>query len=580
VRRLGPVAGALAALAAAAILVALQPVREPWWHWADPDGAYVGNSLNILDGNHTYYLDHPGLPTQDALALGFGAQYLLDRGSYDSRQAFVDDRLLDLDAARPLYRTWAIGLFLLSTLIVYLAVGRLLGHWTWGLAGALLFVSAPGLGPISFILRPDAMVAALCVAVGFFAVTGFERASALRYTAAAALLGFAMTWKLVAIGMVVPLVVAALWHSPGPDWFREVGRGLRSRARRHVFWLAPLAVAWLVLCIVFNRERLPIVQTDDQREILVGGATLLLGYAALAFVAERFRVPWAERVFRLVYAWLGLAFVVGLALPASLVLDDGIQMLVAMKETLTGGRVNEDIEPFENFTWDQVSRYPLAGAAVVVALGLVAGAVGLVRRTYWPLLLALGSLVLASMAAARYSYDYYYAPAFAVALPAALWLFRRPGRVGTPFYVWVPVAALLAWTVSEVQSWEQGREAETNASAQALADELLQPGEVVLVNDYSTPIEDVRFDSLVDGFADYVPAFPYRYVNRPQTAAEQQLTPRYVASTAGELPPPGERASTTIAGVGPYVIEGTEWRFGPGDAYGIARIVESPPQEP
>ena len=115
------------AIAAAALLVALQPVRESWWHWADPDGAYVGNSMNILVGNHTYYLDHPGLPTQDALALAFGAQYLAKKasGSADSRQAFIDEQLLDLDSTRPIYRSWAIALFLASTLVAYLAIGRL-----------------------------------------------------------------------------------------------------------------------------------------------------------------------------------------------------------------------------------------------------------------------------------------------------------------------------------------------------------------------------------------------------------------------------------------------------------------------
>ena len=122
------------AVAAAALLVALQPVRESWWHWADPDGAYVGNSMNILVGNHTHYLDHPGLPTQDALAIAFGAQYLAEKatGSTASRQAFIDERLLDLDSTRPVYRSWAIALFLASALVAYLAIGRLLGHWTWG----------------------------------------------------------------------------------------------------------------------------------------------------------------------------------------------------------------------------------------------------------------------------------------------------------------------------------------------------------------------------------------------------------------------------------------------------------------
>ena len=200
-----------------------------------------------------------------------------------------------------------------------------------------------------------------------------------------------MTWKLTAIGMVVPLAVAAIWRVPGPGWFREVGRSLAARARRHALWLVPLAVVWLGLCIVFNRERLPIVQTDDQRAILLAGATFLLGYTGFAFLVERFRIPWADRIFRLFYAWLFLAFAIGLALPASLVLDDGIQMLVAMKETLTGSRVNEGIEPFENFTLDALRRYPLSAAVVVIGLGLVAGIVGLVRRTYWPFLLALGS---------------------------------------------------------------------------------------------------------------------------------------------------------------------------------------------
>ena len=263
---------------------------------------------------------------------------------------------------------------------------------------------------------------------------------------------------------------------PGPGWFRHAGGSLAARARRHAVWLAPLAVLWFVLCVVFNRERLPVVQTDDQRAILLTGATFLLGYAGFAFLVERFRIPWVDRIFRLFYAWLFLAFALGLALPASLVLDDGIQMLVAMKETLTGSRVNEGIEPFENFTLDALRRYPLSAAVVVIVLGLLAGGVALVRRTYWPFLLALGSLVLATMAAARYSYDYYYAPAFAVAVPAALWIFRRREGSAVPFYVWIPVAGLLAWTVSEVQSWEQRQEQAIDASAQVAASEVLEPG--------------------------------------------------------------------------------------------------------
>jgi hypothetical protein len=116
------------------LLAFLQPIGSPWWILSDPDGQYLGSSLNILIGNHTYFLDHPGLPTQDALAVGFGGQYLLDkaRGKVDSRQQFVDRKFLDLDSARSLYRTWAVLVWVVGALLVYWAVGRFLGHWTWG----------------------------------------------------------------------------------------------------------------------------------------------------------------------------------------------------------------------------------------------------------------------------------------------------------------------------------------------------------------------------------------------------------------------------------------------------------------
>ena len=207
---------------------------------------------------------------------------------------------------------WAIVLFLGATLVAYVAVGRLVGHWTWGLAGALLFVSAPELGSISFILRPDAVVAGLCLGIGYLVATAFEQRSALRYTAAAALLGFAMTWKLTAIGMAVPLAVAAVWRT----WDRTGSGTSRARPRPSPGGMRsgsyPSPAVWLLLCYVFNRERLPILQTDDQLTLLVTGATLVLGYAGFAWLAERFAIPWVDRIFRLFYAWLMLAFVVGL----------------------------------------------------------------------------------------------------------------------------------------------------------------------------------------------------------------------------------------------------------------------------
>ena len=569
--------GATLAVLAAAVMAWQQPMRASWWSFADPDGAYVGSSLNILLGNHTNYLDHPGLPTQDALALGFGAEYLVRSatGGAENRQAFADAKMLDLDSARRLYRGWAIALFLGATLLVYLVLTRLLGHWTWGLAGSLAFISAPGLGAVSFLLRPDAAMSALCLAIGYFVVTGFSKASTLRYAAASALLGLAMTVKLTAIGMAVPLVVAAAWRPPERESLGRTVAPIGAWARRNALWLLPTVVVWLGLCWLFNRERLPIVQTDDQRAILVTGATFLVGYTLFAYVAERFRIPWADRIFRLAYAWILLAFVAGMFLPASLVLDDGVQMLVAIKESLTGQRVNADIEPFESFTLDSLRTWPLNAMVVVVVLGAAAGALGVVRREYWPSLLALGSLVLGVMAAARYSYDYYYAPAFTVAIPGALWLFRRSGRSAAPVYVLAATVALYGFGLLRVQTWQPPQDAAINTSAQELADELLSPGEVILVGDYYFPIEDVRFGSLVDTFVDHVPQYPFRFLTQLRIVAERQLVPKYVVG-GDELPDAGQVTRIELEGR-PFVVEGTGRTWGPAQQFHLARIVEAPP---
>jgi hypothetical protein len=386
-----------------------------------------------------------------------------------------------------------------------------------------------------------------------------------------------MTMKLSAVGMVVPLVVAAAWRPPPREGLRTTFAPLVTWARRNVLWLVPVGLAWLVLCWIYNRERLPIVQTDDQRAILVTGATVIAGYTAFSYLTEHLRIPWADRIFRLAYAWILIAFVFGLFLPASLVLDDGVQMLVAMKESLTGHRVNEGIEPFENFTFESLRRWPLNAMVVVVVLGAAAGLLGILRRQYWPFLLALGSVVLALMAAARYSYDYYYAPAFAVAIPGALWLFRRSGRAAAPVYVVAVAVGFYGYALTKVQTSEPPRDEAIDASAQALADELLGPGEVILAGHYYMPIEDVRFGSLVDGSVDHVPEYPYRFLSSLRVVGERQLAPAYVVGGT-ELPAAGEVATIQLEGQ-PFTVEGLARTWGPANEFRIARIVEAPALE-
>src|SRR5581483_2121 len=106
---LGWTAGLLASLAAAAAVVALQPVGGPWWEHADADATYTASSLNILRGSHTRYYDHPGLPLQQLLAVTFGVDYLVRKvgGHETSLDAYVDGRLTNLQGTRAYFRGWA-----------------------------------------------------------------------------------------------------------------------------------------------------------------------------------------------------------------------------------------------------------------------------------------------------------------------------------------------------------------------------------------------------------------------------------------------------------------------------------------
>jgi hypothetical protein len=532
-----PVLAALFAVAIALLVVA-KPLRAPWWVNADPDGTYIGSSLNILLGNHTSYLDHPGIVDQDALALAFGAEYLVDkaRGTFDTPEAFADARMLDLDGTRWTYRTLAILFDVGGVLLAFALVWRLLGHWTWGLAAALLFVATPGIALIATLLRPDALVSALALAVGYALATAFERRSPARYASAAALFGVAMMTKLTVVGLAAPLALAALWRPPAAGWPRALGTAAWDAFRRHRIWLVPAAAAWLVICLRVNRERLPVLTNDDQRHVLAYGGTLLAGFFLCVAVAGLLRLPWASRLFSAFNCVLLVAFVAGLFLPASLILDDGIQAVYAIWDSLTGGRVNENVDAFSQVTVHQFLTFPFREAAIVILLAVVAAVVGARRRVFWPLLLALGGGLLAVEAAARYSVGYYYAPAYAVSVPAALWVLRRREGGAVPVHGWLVVAAVLGPLFFHLPE-SPGGDVRFNAAAQRIADGLLHPGEVILTPGPMS-IEDLAFDAYVDGFADHVPAYPYRFlpVSELPRLGELGLTPRYYTAPALELP--------------------------------------------
>jgi hypothetical protein len=562
-------------LAAALVIVAKQPVRAPWWVSADPDGAYVGSSLNILIGNHTTYFDHPGLPTQDALTIAFEGEYLARKaiGQLHDRRALVDEQFLDLDRARPVYRTWAILVYLGSVAIASACCSRLLGHWTWGLAGGLLLLAAPGIARTSVSLRPDSALAGLCVAIGFLVVTAYARRSAARYAGAAGLLGLAMTVKLAAIGLIPSLVLAAAQRPPVRGWQRELARTTARMLRRRRLWLVPAGAAWIELCVVFNHDRLPVITNLDQRHLLAYGGTFLGGFIACTAIAEAARIPLASRLFSSFHTLLLVAFSAGLALPGTLLLDDGTQALAAMWHSLAAGRASGDTEPLSSFSWSSFDRYPLHQAGMLFALALLAAGVRAWKRDYGPALLTVAMVALATIAVSRYSRDSSFAPAYAVAIPAALLGLRRDRDRVVPLHAWLVVALIVVPTFRHLHR-PTSSATQVDAAAQRLADRLLKPGEVILAPP-RFPVEDVRFDGLVDDLVDEVPGvYPYRFLEAGSArVAERHLIPGYYVDTRTVIDGLRSGEAVRLAGGATYRLRPLPIRWGPGSNFGVAEIL-------
>ena len=92
------VLAAAAVVAVAVLIVVAQPLRSPWWTYADADASYTASALNLLLGEDVTFVDHPGLPLTEALAITFGAETLIEEGSLSESRAARVRRPL---AARP-----------------------------------------------------------------------------------------------------------------------------------------------------------------------------------------------------------------------------------------------------------------------------------------------------------------------------------------------------------------------------------------------------------------------------------------------------------------------------------------------
>jgi hypothetical protein len=504
-----PALGLAAVLAVAVVVVAAQPVRSPWWTYADADAAYSATSLNLLDGEHARYLDHPGLPLEEAGALAFAAEYGVDRirGDVGSRREFVDRKLSNLDAARPVFRSLAIALYLAGAVLSFLLIGRVLRSWEAGLAAGLLWIAAPGLVAMSIQFRPDVALSVLVIVFAYFVGRGVERRAAPDYYAAAFVVGFAMMLKLHAGGLLVPLALAAAWRPPGPHSF---GPFLLSRRRRIVAGLCALLV------VLANLDRVPFRPTAGQ--LAASLAPVLL--VAAGFVAVRVAPARLRRVLHPSYPRIAAAVLAGLAVPILLDVPDGLQSMVNIENGLTGHGINAAIPLFANplSTFWTTLRLP----SLIFVLAGVAAVVGLVTRDARPAVWFAGAVVLGVMAEARLAAIHYFAPAFVLSVPAALWLFRLPRLRLASLLVW-PLVLVVAWPAARDRGGpaKEAREFRAQLARPAAAiGGRLRPGEVALTPPYA-PIGDTRYFQLVEQYVEHTPQHRYRFL--PATRAASAL---------------------------------------------------------
>ena len=520
-------------MAVATGVVLLQPLGAPWWYHADADATYVANSYEMAAGHHTWYLDHPGMPLQDLMAVVFDGRYVAYKlaGGSESRQQYLNDRLLHLDDSRVYFRSLAALFYLLGAVIAFFVVRSLLRSTRWGAVAGVLWVGAPGLLEQSIQYRPDPLLAALCLLTAFLIVRAAERRDALLYIGAALALGFSMTVKIHAAALVLPFGIALAARRPPSD-----GQATRARARmiivRYRYPLAALAALWFVLVVAFNSSRLPTTTgawlypdgTKTRGEIwrlVLEIVVVLGGYTAASFLAQRSRTGVVRRLFDPLVAVVLWAFLVGVAAPGTLVLRDGLTMLVSIRNGLTGGGVNSSasVSPFAH-SWSNLAHWPIQQFLVIFLLAAVAAIIGLRRRELGPTLWFSGAAVAAVFAGARYGTQHYWAPAFVLSIPPFLWLCRRLGRAGTIgaaavlLYVLVPAAQNVRIGAHRAAAQEQGM-----LVWNAAAKKLIKRGEVALGAPYVAPVQDIPYVDLVRLWVEVFPPRTYRFVS----AREQGL---------------------------------------------------------
>jgi hypothetical protein len=463
-----PKAWAAALLTAVALtLVAFQPLDSPWWTGFDFDSAYVASALRLARGERSNFYDHPGAPLQEALAASFTAARVASGEDRDER---VDRWLADLDSTRPFLRTWGSLVFVISALLVFLTIAWVMGHAGWGLLGGLLFLGAPDLIAWAAVVKTDVLLAALSVVVVGLTVQAFRRRSPGLYLAAGAVLGYDVSVKVHAVGLLVPLALAVAVRPPQAQWPRGLVAGARAWVSRRRRLVLAVVGAWVALVLLVNLTAAP-PEPRPLLELLAGLAALALSGTIAWLLLRRTRAAGHLTIVLGIVA-AGLA---GLIVPNLVYASFPAPMARSLVITATGGGVNTGARP-ELSPLDVLEPWNLlvlvAGIGVIVAVR---------ARDRASLLWAAGALSMGLLAYLRYGDLHYYAPAIALLVPLALRALAavspRPGIVAA-----LVVGALLftPYRLGIETAQDRGTIADRTERVNAWVEDRLEAGEVAL----------------------------------------------------------------------------------------------------
>lgn len=490
--------------AAALALVSFQPLGSPWWSGFDFDSAYVASALRLARGETSNFYDHPGAPLQETLAASFTAARVLSGEPRDER---VDRWLADLDSTRAFLRAWGTFFFVASALLVFLTIAWVMGHPLWGLLGGLLFLGAPDLIAWAAVVKTDVLLAALSVVAVGLTVQAYRRRSAGLYLAAAAAVGYDVSVKVHAVGLLVPLALAVAVRPPSPGWPRGLAAAGRAwiGARRRL--VAAVAAAWALLVVAVNLTAAP-PELKPLLELLAGLAGLAVA-GALAWLVLR-RTALADRVaIALGSVAAGLA---GLIVPNLVYASFPAPMARWLVITATGGGVNAGARP-ELSPFDVLEPWNLL--VLMAAIGTV---VAIRARDWASLLWAAGAISMGVLAYLRYGDLHYWAPTIALLVPLALRALAavspRPGVVAA-----LVTAALLftPYRVGIETARDRGTIAERTERVNRWVEARLDRGEVALTELESS---DGRYFYLVRIYApDASPEPSYRFLPASHEAA-------------------------------------------------------------